>query len=371
MWDSLTVGGVKVVLFIHNLEILLWLTLTLNDDNVPTWSKEAKSNSLRLLYARSRNSRSGKFWNNKNIRQRILEFNFSIVIFKIVNMWEKFHWRFIWFWMLHRIYSQKQIRTFQYTLVYLARHIPRATRMFEYQITWKASSVMSVILLPRKLMYLSRFIFMKARLSILSMALSSRLIVIKADKSTNVWVCTFLTWLNAKLISSSDECMSPYETNDSLNRRDAFQADEQTTYLESALRYIVDLVILQFDTLDPFQEVERRGRQRANLVVAEVEMLQVRQRFERSVRYLGNRRGKTMRHSQRQKRVAHLRAKIGKIGKLHKISNVTRPVRRYLPLRKLRRLSSISNSQRSPGTWSHERAWKRDFWWYSGYCELF
>lgn len=53
---------------------------------------------------------------------------------------------------------------------------------------------------------------MKARLSILSMALSSRLIVIRADRSTNVWVCRFFTWLNAKLISSSVEWISPYES---------------------------------------------------------------------------------------------------------------------------------------------------------------
>lgn len=75
---------------------------------------------------------------------------------------------------------------------------------------------MSLILLPRKLIYLSRFIFMKARFSIFSTALSSKLIVIKADRSTNVWVTRFLTWLNAKLISSSVEWMSPCELCGSL-----------------------------------------------------------------------------------------------------------------------------------------------------------
>lgn len=79
-------------------------------------------------------------------------------------------------------------------------------------------------------MYLSRFMFIKARLSILSMALSSKLIVIKADRSTNVWVCRSFTWLNAKLISSNVECMSPYETNDLLNRQDIFQANKWLTW---------------------------------------------------------------------------------------------------------------------------------------------
>lgn len=78
----LVVGGVNVVLLIHNFGISLWLAFTLNEDNVPTWSNEAKSNSARSLYARSRYSRSGKFFNLNN-------YNFIWLFDKTFMFWNK------------------------------------------------------------------------------------------------------------------------------------------------------------------------------------------------------------------------------------------------------------------------------------------
>lgn len=148
------VGGVNVVLLIHNFGISLWLAFTLNDDNVPTWSNEAKSNSIRSLYARSRYSRSGKFFNLNN-------YNFTWLFDIIVKRYINFN-----------------------------------------NITWKASSVISFILLPRKLIYFNSFMFINALLSILSIALSSKFIIVNFGRSTNVWVWIVLIILNEKFTSS-------------------------------------------------------------------------------------------------------------------------------------------------------------------------
>ena len=58
---------------------------------------------------------------------------------------------------------------------------------------------------------------------------------------------------------------------------------------------------------DPLEKVERRVWQRFDLVVAEVEVLQIRQELEGLDGNLRDGGRQAMGHSQRQERVAHLR----------------------------------------------------------------
>lgn len=81
---------------------------------------------------------------------------------------------------------------------------------YNVNVTWKASSVISFILLPLRLIYFNSFMFMNARLSILSIALSSKFIIVNFGRSTNVWVRIVLIMLKEKFTSSRYECMSPW-----------------------------------------------------------------------------------------------------------------------------------------------------------------